>query len=171
MEPSSNRIVVGVDCSQGSVHALRWALREAVGTGAEVEAILVWSDPWVIVGPPSLFGAGKEGMARLQATLADRVKHAVDEEHAGDVRVIHRILPGHAPEALVNEAKDARLLVVGTTGLTGLRRWMLGSVSQRCAQLSHIPVVIVPADGEHGEHHDHGEHHEHTHPGQVANGT
>ena len=36
------------------------------------------------------------------------------------------------------------MLVVGTTGLSGLRRWMLGSVSQRCAQLSGVPVVLVP---------------------------
>ncbi|MGO9559915.1 MAG: universal stress protein [Acidimicrobiales bacterium] len=149
MEHASNRIVVGVDGSACSLHALRWAVREALISGTEVTAVLVWSDPWSIVGPPSMFGAGKAGHARLRELVANRVKQAVDEEHAGAVHVEERVVAGHAAETLVAESAGARLLVVGTTGLSGIRRWMLGSVSQRCAQLSHIPVVIVPLpDGE-----------------------
>lgn len=146
MEAAPNRIVVGVDSSPCSVYTLRWAMREALISGAELLVLLVWSDPWAIIGPPSLFGAGKEGLARLKELLAHRVKEAAGEENAGAVHVVQRVVAGHAAETLVaeSESANARLLVVGTTGLSGIRRWMLGSVSQRCAQLSHIPVVIVP---------------------------
>jgi nucleotide-binding universal stress UspA family protein len=40
-----NRIVVGVDGSPSSINALRWAARQAKLTGAEIEAVTVWSYP------------------------------------------------------------------------------------------------------------------------------
>lgn len=148
MRPADSRIVVGVDGSPCSFEALRWALRVALSVGAEVDALLVWSDPWSISGPPSLIGAGREGVARLRAMLAERVRRAAEAEHAESVRVTERVVPGHPAEALVAESDGARLLVVGTTGMSGLRRIMLGSVSQRCAQLSRIPTVLVPLPAE-----------------------
>ncbi|MGO9342060.1 MAG: universal stress protein [Acidimicrobiales bacterium] len=144
-ETTPNRIVVGVDGSDCSVQALSWALREAMRSGAEVEAVLVWSDPWALGGPPSLIGAGKEQIARLNGILDGAVKSAIAVEKSADaVRVTKRLLPGQAPQVLAKESASAKLLVVGTRGLTGLGRWMLGSVSQRCAQLSQVPIVIVP---------------------------
>ncbi|MGA2209463.1 MAG: universal stress protein [Acidimicrobiales bacterium] len=155
MGESSNRIVVGVDGSPCSLLALRWALMEALSSGDELEALLVWSDPWSILGPPSLFGAGREGVARLKEMLAERVHQAVAEEDAGAVHVVQHVVAGDPTETLVEHSASARLLVVGTKGLTGLRRWMLGSVSQRCAQLSHVPVVLVPCHDKHEGHASH----------------
>jgi len=148
MTETTNRIVVGVDGSPGSEEALRWALRVAAATAMDVEAILVWSDNWAIAGPPSLFGAGRTGRRRLRAALADAVRSAVREEPGTDtVGVLQRVLPGHAAEVLVAESEGADMLVVGSTGAGGIRRWMLGSVSQHCAHHAHVPVVIVPTSG------------------------
>jgi len=144
MTRPGRRIVVGVDGSPCSLHALRFALREAMAFGADVEAVLVWSDPWAVTGPPSLLGAGPKKIAYLKALLADTIKRAVKEEGAGSVRVTERVIPGHIAEALVAESESALMLVVGATGLTGIRLWMLGSTSQHCAQLSRVPIVIVP---------------------------
>jgi nucleotide-binding universal stress UspA family protein len=144
MTQTKVRIVVGVDGSLCSLQALKFAFREALAVGAEVEAVLVWSDPWAVTGPPSLSGAGPKGVARLKAILSDTVERAVKGEGATSVPVTQRVIPGHAAEVLAAESESARMLVVGTTGLSGLRRWMLGSVSQRCAQLARVPVVIVP---------------------------
>jgi len=144
VKTTSNRIVVGVDGSRCSLRALRWALREAKATGSELEVVMVWMDPWSIGGPPTLFGAGREGLAQLKATLTDWVTHAATAEEAESVRVVEHVVAGKPAETLVSRSKDARLLVVGTTGVTGLRFWMLGSVGQRCGQLSHVPVVLVP---------------------------
>ncbi len=144
VQETSNRIVVGIDGSPDSEEALRWALREAMTSGAEVDAVLVWSDPWALTGQSTLRSAGRERTERLQDMLAHVVNKCVEAEHAGDVRVLQHLLAGNAAEVLSERSRGARMLVVGTTGLSGLRRWMLGSVSQRCAQLSGIPVVLVP---------------------------
>lgn len=145
MAQTSNRIVVGVDGSRGSRQALRWALREAEATGAAVEAVLVWWDGWAVSGPPSLLGAGKEGLAMLKAELHKTVHDVmVEDGRAGEVTVTERVIPGHPAEALVKESESARLLVVGSQGLSGLMRSIVGSVSRRCAQTATVPVVIVP---------------------------
>jgi nucleotide-binding universal stress UspA family protein len=44
---------------------------------------------------------------------------------------------------LLDESKDADLLVVGSRGMGGFRELLLGSVSQQCAHHATCPVVIV----------------------------
>ena len=144
MGEGSNVIVVGVDGSECSQAALEFALREAKAFGVELRAVLVWEDPWAIAGAPSLFGLGHGGRAQLEGTLADVVKRAIAETGATDVPVRQLLLPGHPADVLVDQSASARLLVVGTSGRSGMTRALLGSVSQRCAQLSRVPVVIVP---------------------------
>ena len=149
MQETSNRIVVGIDGSPDSEEALRWALREAATSGAEIDAVLVWSDPWALTGQSTLRSAGRDRTERLQDMLAQVVTTAVDAEHAGAVKLTQHVLAGNAAQVLAERSRGARMLVVGTTGLSGLRRWMLGSVSQRCAQLSGVPVVLVPIPPRH----------------------
>lgn len=151
MTEAPRPIVVGMDGSPDSRQALRWALNQARCTGAHVEALLVWSDPWALTGPPNLRMAGKERGAHLRKVLEEAVEAAVRAEGADDVKVVQRVVAGNPVETLVNESRAGALLVVGTTGMSGLRRWMLGSVSQHCAQLSRVPVVLVPLPGERGE--------------------
>lgn len=153
-------VVVGVDCSPCSEFALRWALRYAHGTGAAVEAVHVWSDPWAIGGPPTMFGAGHGGVTKMHEDLARTVRAAMENEGIDDVPVVEEVLPGHAADVLVDEARDADLLVVGTRGLGRLERWLVGSVSRRCSEISSVPVVLVPDPAAHGrepapEHHEH----------------
>lgn len=151
MTEVSKRIVVGMDGSPDSRQALRWALRQARCSGAYVEALLAWTDPWAISGPPNLRMAGKERAAHLREVLEEAVESAVRAEGADDVKIVQRVVAGNPVDTLVRESRDAALLVVGTTGLSGLRRWMLGSVSQHCAQLSQVPVVLVPLPDGRGE--------------------
>lgn len=145
---SPRRIVVGIDGSPDSQRALEWALHAATLSGDEVDAVLVWCDPWSLTGTTSLGAAGEETILRLRGMLKQVVTAARENEPAPNVTVVQRVLAGNPHEVLVEEGKGSQLLVVGTRGMSGLRKWMLGSVSQRCAQLSDIPVLIVPAVGE-----------------------
>ena len=148
MDEASNQIVVGVDGSPGSEQALRWALRLAMATRMEIEAVLVWSDNWAITGPPTLFGAGSTGRRRLRATIVEAVGNAVRHEPGSErVTVVERVLPGDPAEVLLAESETAAMLVVGSTGAGGIRRLMLGSVSQYCSDHARVPVVIVPTAG------------------------
>ncbi len=146
METTPGRIVVGVDGSEPAAAALRFALGEAARSGDEVDAILVWADPWVITPPPhSLKGAGRDGVSRLRQRLTTAV-HRVRRDEVGleAVRVVERVIAGDPAEVLVAESASARMLVVGSTGMSGLRSWVLGSVSRHCAEHARVPVVIVP---------------------------
>lgn len=59
-----------------------------------------------------------------------------------------RLVKGHPVEVLLSEAEGAKALVVGSRGMGGFRRTLLGSVSQQCALHATCPVVIVRANVE-----------------------
>ena len=139
------RIVVGVDGSDGSRTALVWALQEARERGGSVTVVLVWDDPYAVVGPPAPPTAAGPEYDRLRLVLDRAVADAIGELPGEPIVVRKRIVSGHPAEMLAAAAESADLLVVGSRGRSGLRGILLGSVSQRCALLSRVPVVIVPA--------------------------
>ena len=58
MTSDANRLVIvaGVDGSQCSLEALRWAARQAELTGAELQAVMAWSLPEIYSYTPRLRG-------------------------------------------------------------------------------------------------------------------
>jgi nucleotide-binding universal stress UspA family protein len=137
-------IVVGVDGSASSVQALYWALGQAEATGATVEALIAWDIPASYgFGPTVLSGEDLAGGARK--TLENAVE-AASASHPG-VAVRQQVLRGHPAAVLVDQAKGANLLVVGSHGRGGFAGALLGSVSQRCVQHATCPVVVVRNEG------------------------
>jgi nucleotide-binding universal stress UspA family protein len=137
-------IVVGVDGSEGSVEALRFALGEAALRGAAVRAVNAWH---------VLPMAYETGWAGVAADLGEYPKLAQAAlEHALDtagtpgsgVEVTPVVREGQAAEILCEEARGADLLVVGSRGHGGFLDLLLGSVSQQCAHHAPCPVTIVP---------------------------
>jgi nucleotide-binding universal stress UspA family protein len=138
------RIVVGVDGSDGSKAALRWALRQAGLTGAAVQAVIAWHYPAMAGGygwaPVSAMDAGD--FAEIAAKkLAEVIAEEADP--ASSVRVSTSVVEGSAAQVLLEAAKGAELLVVGSRGHGGFSGALLGSVSQHCAHLSPCPIVII----------------------------
>jgi nucleotide-binding universal stress UspA family protein len=141
-------IVVGVDHSDGAKAALRFALDEARLRNATLRAVHAWrfgyvDAPGIEAGGPMLgveLGDLRRGAeAALEATLSD-----VLPADGGGVEVERRVVEGSAAGVLVDESRDAELLVVGSRGLGGFRGLLLGSVGQQCAHHAACPVVIVP---------------------------
>jgi nucleotide-binding universal stress UspA family protein len=143
---ATRRIVVGIDGSEGSRRALRWAISEAERSGGVIEAVTVWQSPFAFGGT---FGVHVDehniedaARMRLEATVAGV---------AGDdpaVRIDHVVAEGDPAWVLCHRASGADLLVVGSVGHGPFAGVALGSVSTRCAQCSPCPVVIVPKDGQ-----------------------
>lgn len=135
------QIIVGVDGSQPSREALRWAADEARLRQASLQVIMTWHTPFVgghpYVGPafdPSVF-------ERDARKTLDEIIAAVDTT---GIPQVDRILTfGDAAASLLTASKDADLLVVGSRGLGGFRGLLLGSVSRRCANLASTPLVVV----------------------------
>jgi nucleotide-binding universal stress UspA family protein len=136
----SPRIVVGVDGSPSSKAALVWALRQAERTGAVVEAVTAWWYPSGYGMAPTLDGTVDfEGDAGK--TLAETLAEVSGV--APDVRVGPRVAYGHPAWVLLEAARGADLLVVGSRGHGGFAAALLGSVSRHCVQHAPWPVLVV----------------------------
>ncbi|HEY8524678.1 MAG TPA: universal stress protein [Acidimicrobiales bacterium] len=136
------RIVVGVDGSQSSRNALNWAVREARAHGARVEAVHVWQVPAAAFYPPG-------AIALDVGTYEEQAKQQLDEivdstDTTGLADPIERIVTcGPPARTLLEVAKGADLLVVGSRGRGGFAGLVLGSVSQQCVHHAPCPVVVV----------------------------
>jgi nucleotide-binding universal stress UspA family protein len=139
---ANRRIVVGYDGSEASERALRWAFGQAQATGSVVEVVRAWYLP-VTYGVP-LVSSGEEIAAAVEQSLTAAVDK-LSAEHPG-VRVERQVVPGHAAAVLLERAKDADLLVVGSHGHGGFVGALLGSVSQHCIHHATCPVVVVRAE-------------------------
>jgi nucleotide-binding universal stress UspA family protein len=138
------RILVGVDGSDGSMRALRWALAEAGRRGDSVEVVHCWHVPYY---------GDMSGMApypvevmdeSAKALLASVLSSVADD--ARGVELSGRTVSGNAATALIDASAGADLLVVGRRGHGGFLTLVMGSVAQQVASHAHCPVVIVGGD-------------------------
>ena len=136
-------IVVGVDGSPSSERALRWALQEAHRRGARVRVLHAWSFPFTQGEIAHLAGeALHQPLERdAQRILDTAIREAGDAAEGVDIE--RTVTEGPPAAALLQAARDAELLVVGSRGHGGFAGLLLGSVSQQCAQHAPCPVVIV----------------------------
>ncbi len=140
--PGMHKIVVGVDGSPGSLHALEWAYSEALSTGAELTAVHGFIYPY----HETRTSAG-EPRNQMQLDATDELKSSLESLGprltAGPVLVHARLVERSPAEALLEESQDADLVVVGSHGRGALRAALLGSVSRTVAQHTHCPVAII----------------------------
>jgi nucleotide-binding universal stress UspA family protein len=148
----TRRIVVGVDGSETSRHALRWAAEEARAHGSELHVVYAWDVPPMGAGVGISPGRRSTAAPEGQREVAQQLVTAVVEEELGTDPPDHvrpAIGRGSAASVLLEAAKGADLLVVGSRGLGGFAGLLLGSVSTKMANHASCPVVIVrPAASE-----------------------
>jgi nucleotide-binding universal stress UspA family protein len=130
-------IVVGVDGSDGSKDALHWAAAQAALTGSALRAVASWRWPnYVTRIPPGV---------DLQSETSE-VLHDLVEPLRGEfpgVEISEHVLQGPAGPALLTQAEDATLLVVGAHGRAAFPGMLLGSVAEYCVRNGPCPVVVV----------------------------
>jgi nucleotide-binding universal stress UspA family protein len=136
-----NEIVVGVDGSEHSAAALRWAEEEATLRGEPLVPVLVWAflDQHHPDGQVYFDADYDDDDARV--ALSSYVASAIGE----DAEVELRVVSDRAARGLVSAAEAASMLVVGARGLGGFKSLLLGSVSQSCLHHAPCPVAIVRA--------------------------
>ena len=136
------RIVVGVDGSEAAREALQWGVDEARRRNATVEAVYAWHQPY-LTGYAEMAEIGIDEFASDAQQILDATVDAVDA--TGIEPVVRRLVTGNAASALVEAAKGATLVVVGSRGRGGFTGLLLGSVGQQVAHHAPCPVVIIPA--------------------------
>ena len=137
------RIVVGIDGSDTARHALRWAVEEARLRAASLEVIHAWHIPYVGGYPYSAAAFDPTTFEDAARATLDAAFDGIDT--AGLAQPVDRILTsGGAASAILEAAKGADLVVLGSRGLGGFSGLLLGSVSHQVAHHATCPLVIVP---------------------------
>jgi nucleotide-binding universal stress UspA family protein len=146
----SGSIVVGVDGSDASHEALRWAADEARLRSASLVAVYAWAFvPPQPIGDPGMLAMPAGDLPGQLEAESEAAQIALDEAVAGvlgadpPVDVEKRLVEGDAGDVLVGESKAAELVVVGSHGRSGFKAALLGSVSRHVVDHSKCPVVVV----------------------------
>lgn len=91
---------------------------------------------------PPLDALEAEGQAQI-----DQITERGERE---GVEVTSEVVEGRPASAIVGEAEDGDVVVMGTHGRTGLDRYLIGSTTEKVVRTAEVPVVTVPvpeADG------------------------
>ncbi|KAM3274099.1 hypothetical protein ACQJBY_043343 [Aegilops geniculata] len=166
------KVLVALDDSGGSHHALDWVLRCLFPVGdqpaadeARHELVLVHAlEPLhhamcpvggpgsAVYGAPAIMQSVRAARKESARSLLDRARRAC---HRRGVSAAAVLVEGEPREALCRAAEDAGagLLVVGSRGLGAVGRAFLGSVSDYCAHHASCPVMVVrpPPDHKDGQ--------------------
>ncbi|KDP28246.1 hypothetical protein JCGZ_14017 [Jatropha curcas] len=148
------RIVVAVDESKESMHALSWCLTNLVTPNSNCSLVLLYVKP-----PPPVYSAFDaagymfsgdviSAMEKYSKELVNSVMERAETVYRNfnnNVKVERVVGSGEAKDVICNtvEKLGADILVMGSHGYGFLKRALLGSVSDYCAKHVKCPVVIV----------------------------
>ncbi|XP_074578270.1 universal stress protein PHOS34-like [Curcuma longa] len=148
-------MVVAVDDSEHSIHALQWTLLHffssvVPGNSLSYKLVIVNAKPT----PTSLISLAGPGAADVlpvvESDLRKIAQHVIEKakgicsaHSVTDVEYV--IMEGDARNVLCEavEKYHAKMLVVGSHGYGAIKRAVLGSVSDYCAHHAHCTVMIV----------------------------
>ena len=137
-------VYVGIDGSDHSRIALDWAMREAGYRHQPLTVIAVQEIPVTGWAGALALRADFEIRDKVREAAQDAVDKAVAElGEAGPPSVTVEAFAGVASARLVEASKDADLVVVGSRGVGGFTRLMIGSTSSQVSQHAHCPVAII----------------------------
>jgi len=143
-DQSRSRIVVGVDGSEPSKQALRWAQRLAAGAGATLEAVIGWQYPVMTGWGPGAMPLDYDLAQTMEKVLTDTVDAIFGA--ARPARLKLTVAEGHPASVLLERSAGALMLVVGSRGHGGFVGLLLGSISANVAEHADCPVLVVHGD-------------------------
>lgn len=144
-----SKILVPVDFSETSLHAVRLAIAMARSGGGKVHLLHVGTLPLVVSDAAAYGAAVPAYLLEAKDQIAAEQKHALEKLAAEEVP--EGLLGGVAvregfpPDEIVEEAKacGADLVVIGTHGRSGISRLVLGSVAERVIRHATCPVMVT----------------------------
>ena len=141
------RILLATDGSEEATLAARTAIDIADKTGSELHIVLVGlSVSYVGMGPLEIAdipGPAQEELNQEAQRLLNAQARWI-EANGGTVAEAHLRI-GKPEEEIVSQAEElgAGLIVIGSRGLGGIRRALMGSVSDSVVRHAHCPVLVV----------------------------
>jgi nucleotide-binding universal stress UspA family protein len=132
-------VLVGIDGSPASEAATALAFDEASRRGVPLVALHAWSDVGVF---PLLGMDWRKYRDQGQEVLGERL--AGWYEQYPEVHVRRRLVCDVPARWLLDESKNAQLVVLGSRGRGGFPGMRLGSVTSRVVRSARVPVIVVP---------------------------
>jgi nucleotide-binding universal stress UspA family protein len=135
------RMLVAVDFSEPSKRAIAFARSLAAKLRIAVEVVHVYDA--IVAGASSAPGAPANEVRAMLTTRLDELVRDVFGPDASTVRT--HLVPGRPIDAILDLARkrEADLVVVGTTGRTGIERMLLGSTAERLVRESAVPILTI----------------------------
>lgn len=139
-------IVVPVDGSETAYAAVAKSIEFAQAFGSKIIVVQVLSlDPYIAAEYISAHQTN-DLIERARTSILESLDAAKAKFNQYGIEVETRILEGqviHREIIKVAEENHANLIIIGSHGRTGLKKFFLGSVAQSLLGESHIPVLIV----------------------------
>lgn len=132
-------VVAGIDGSDESQRALRWAVEYVQKVGGLVHAITVWHQP--VQFGYRLPTSDSELETRARQQLESAVEAVRGEFPSVDVR--SRLIRGHVVDELVGLSPQADMMVLGNKGHGAFTGMMVGSVALKLVHHARCPVLVV----------------------------
>lgn len=140
-------VVVGYDFSRSAAAALRRAVTLAARTPSHVLHVVCVIDPKeAIPSIPPYNGIDHMYAARVQEALTAEIQHELDKTEVHDCVhfFVHARIGNAVPEILgLASEVGAELIIVGSHGMTGIERMLLGSTSERVVREAHCTVEVA----------------------------
>jgi nucleotide-binding universal stress UspA family protein len=142
-------ILCAVDFSEPSRRALRYAAAVALREGAGLRVLYV-NDP-LLVASASAALHDRHVVKRSEGELKSFIDRTVPAPARARLRVTSRASIGHAPVEILREAgrRKSDLIVMGTHGLGGADRLLMGSTTLSVLLRTKVPVLVVPPPPRH----------------------
>lgn len=143
-----DRILVPTDGSDGVEPAVATAIELAAAHDAELHALYVVDQPTTVSGT----GEGVPGLDNLLDELAAEGREATGSiaDRAADrgVEATTAVRRGNPNDDILDYAseRDVDAIVLGTHGRTGVKRALLGSVTENVVRHAEVPVLTVPRE-------------------------
>ncbi|AXR77416.1 Ferredoxin [Natrarchaeobaculum sulfurireducens] len=148
VEGALDRVLVPIDGSHSATTALEHAIDLTVATGTRLHLVHV-SDEEPIEGvePFDVAETATDG-EDIEPVGLEPVDDALERIRRSDLEVVDVSIPsGRVDQRILASAAthDADCIVMGTHGETGLRRYLLGSTTERVVRFAGVPVIGISA--------------------------
>ena len=135
-------VVVGADGSPDSVTAVAHAAEEADRLGSELTVVHAWLSPVTYLSVDVISGSTDQLVEESERMVLAESIAGLGERYP-DLTINRLLVHDNPAQALLEAAVGARLLVVGSRGLHGVTRMLLGSVSHTVVMHAPCPVLVV----------------------------
>jgi nucleotide-binding universal stress UspA family protein len=142
-----NKILVAIDGSEPSLHALEIAVNLAMQNNAELTMLTVVPNlPPMARGDDMIQDTPdfEEKIFDSYKKMLNQKAREIQKSHP-EVKLVPLVMKGRPSTMILNtaSAREVDLIVVGNRGSSGIFSWVLGSVSRQVSEACTVPVLIA----------------------------